>query len=281
MNSKKLKGAERRTTWTCKGILLIFCLFTLFPILFVLNTSLKETSEFYENVWGIPKEFAWGNYYYAWDTAQIGTYFFNSLLVVGITVLVTIVISALAGYALAKLGIKRAGLIVMLIFLCTMLPSESILMPTYLMTARLGMIGTYLSLIIPYIGWGSAFATYIYYNFFLTVPTEIIEAARIDGCGEVKIFGKIVFPMILPATATVAIFTFLSWWGELLWSSVDLAASELKTLPLGVLAFVQSAGTDWGPLCAASCIIIIPLIIFFLFFQKYFIAGLTGGSVKG
>ena len=87
MNSKKLKGAERRTTWTCKGILLIFCLFTLFPILFVLNTSLKETSEFYENVWGIPKEFAWGNYYYAWDTAQIGTYFFNSLLVVGITVL--------------------------------------------------------------------------------------------------------------------------------------------------------------------------------------------------
>ena len=212
MNSKKLKGAERRTTWTCKGILLIFCLFTLFPILFVLNTSLKETSEFYENVWGIPKEFAWGNYY-AWDTAQIGTYFFNSLLVVGITVLVTIVISALAGYALAKLGIKRAGLIVMLIFLSTMLPSESILMPTYLMTARLGMIGTYLSLIIPYIGWGSAFATYIYYNFFLTVPTEIIEAARIDGCGEVKIFGKIVFPMILPATATVAIFTFLSWWG--------------------------------------------------------------------
>lgn len=281
MNSRRLRGAERRAVWTCKGILSVFVLITVFPILFVLNTSLKETSEFYANVWGLPRGIAWSNYYYAWNTAQIGRYFFNSLLVVGITVLATIAISAMAGYALAKLNIKHAKLLIMVIFLSTMLPSESILMPMYLMTAKMKLTGSYLSMILPFIGWGSAFATYIYYNFFLTVPTEVLEAARVDGCGEVRIFLKIVFPMILPATATVAIFTFLGWWGELLWSSVDLATSELKTLPLGVLAFVQSAGTDWGPLCAASCIIIIPLIICFLFFQKYFIAGLTGGAVKG
>lgn len=281
MNFEKQKGRERAITIGSKGILLIFVLGTLFPILFVLNTSLKSTSEFYTNVWSLPKELALGNYQYAWETAKIGEYFLNSVIVVGITVLVTLVISSLAGYALAKLDIKHAGAIMMVIFLNTMLPSESILMPMYLLNARLGMTGKFLSLILPYIGWGCAFATYIYYNFFCTVPSEIIEAARIDGCGEVRVFLNIVFPMILPATATVSIFTFLGWWGELLWSSVELSTSSIKTLPLGILAFVQSSGTDWGPLCAASCIIIVPLILFFLFFQKYFIAGLTGGAVKG
>lgn len=281
MNSNKEHGRDRALTLVCKGILLIFVLITLLPILFVVNTSLKSTAEFYTNIWALPKDFAWENFYYAWETARIGEYFFNSVIVVGISVLVTLVISSLAGYALAKLGIKHAGTIMMIIFLSTMLPSESIIMPMYLMNARLGLTGEYLSLILPYIGWGSAFATYIYYNFFCTVPSEIIEAARIDGCREFRVFGTIVLPMILPATATVSIFTFLGWWGELLWSSIELSVSSIKTLPLGILAFVQSSGTDWGPLCAASCIIIIPLILFFLFFQKYFIAGLTGGAVKG
>lgn len=88
-------------------------------------------------------------------------------------------------------------------------------------------------------------------------------------------------PVMLPATATNAIFLFLGWWGEMLWASVELSTSSIKTLPLGITAFVQSSGTDWGPLCAASCIIIIPILIFFLFTQKYFISGLTGGAVKG
>lgn len=281
MNSRKIRGKERVFTIAVKCILLIFVAVTLYPILFIVLTSLKSTSEFYTNIWFLPKEVEWNNYYYAWKTAQIGKYFFNSIVIVGTAVLATLVISSLAGYALAKLNIKHAGLIMIVIFLSTMLPSESILMPMYLMNAKLKITGEYLSLILPYVGWGCAFATYIYYNFFSTVPTEIIEAARIDGCGEFKIFLQVVFPMILPATATVSIFTFLGWWGELLWASVELSTSSIKTLPLGILSFVQSSGTDWGPLCAASCIIIIPLVIFFMVFQKYFIAGLTGGAVKG
>lgn len=281
MNSKKMKNKERTMVICSKLVLSIFVLVTIFPVLFVLNTSLKTTSEFYTNIWSLPKEFAWSNYEYAWGTAKIGEYFLNSVIIVGVAVLATLVISSLAGYALAKLNIKHAGTIMLVIFLTTMLPSESLLMPMYLLNAKLGMTGTFMSLILPFIGWGSAFATYIYYNFFCTVPSEIVEAARIDGCNEVQVFVRIVLPMILPATATVSIFTFLGWWGELLWSSVELSTSSIKTLPLGILAFTQSSGTDWGPLCAASCIVIIPLIIIFLFLQKYFIAGLTGGAVKG
>jgi len=136
-------------------------------------------------------------------------------------------------------------------------------------------------LILPYIGWGLALSTYIYRNFFATVPTEMIEAARIDGCGELRIFAQIILPIVKPATATNAIFIFMSWWGEMLWASTELSASSLKTLALGITAFVQSAGTDWGPLCAASAIILIPIVVVFLFTQKYVVSGLTGGAVKG
>lgn len=281
MNSNQSDKKTKGFLILVKCILMIFVIITLYPILFIILTSLKSTSEFYTNIWLLPKKIEWNNYYYAWETAQIGKYFYNSIIIVGTSVVATLMISSLAGYALAKLNIKHAGLIMITIFLSTMLPSESIIMPMYLMNAKLKITGEYLSMILPYIGWGCAFATYIYYNFFQTVPTEIIEAARIDGCSEFKIFLRVVFPMILPATATVSIFTFLGWWGELLWASVELSTSAIKTLPLGILSFVQSSGTDWGPLCAASCIIIIPLVVFFMIFQKYFIAGLTGGAVKG
>lgn len=278
---KTWKPGEKISKWAVRVILSTFVLLTIYPMLFVFLTSGKTTNDFYNNIWGVPETIAWENYSYAWTTAGIGRYFMTSILVVGSVVIVTLILSSLAGYALAKLDIPRADTIMILIFTLTMLPSESVLMPMYLMTSKMGILGTHLSLILPYIGWGLAFAIYIYRNFFKTVPTEIIEAARIDGCTETTTFLKVVMPMMLPATATNAIFCFLSWWGEMLWASVDLSTSSIKTLPLGITAFVQSAGTDWGPLCAASCIILLPVILFFLFTQKYFIAGLTGGAVKG
>lgn len=278
---KDPRKSDRRLKWIIRVVLMVFVLLTIYPIIFVLLTSTKTTSEFYNNIWFLPKEFAWENYEYAWNVAKIGEYFLTSVIVVVITVCVTLILAAFAGYALAKLKVPKADLIMLIIFLLTMLPSESIIMPMYIIISKLGMTGTYLSLILPYIGWGMALTIYIYRNFFKTVPTEIIEAARIDGCSETKTFLQVVLPMMLPATATNAIFLFLGWWGEMLWASVELSTSSLKTLPLGITAFVQSSGTDWGPLCAASCIILIPVIVFFLFTQKYMISGLTGGAVKG
>ncbi len=267
--------------WLIRIFLGLFCVLVIYPMFFVVLTSLKTSAEFYTNIWWLPAEIAWENYAYAWNIANIGSYFGTSLIVVSITTLFTLIFSALAGYALAKLQIPHAMTIVLVMFLLSMLPSESVLMPTYLMTSKMGITGTHLSLILPYIGWGMALSTYIYRNFFVTIPTEMIEAARMDACGELRIFAQIIMPVVLPATATNAIFTFLGWWGEMLWGSVALSTSSLKTLPLGITAFVQSSGTDWGPLCAATAIILVPIIVFFLFTQKYFISGLTGGSVKG
>lgn len=278
---KDMRKSDIRTKWIIRIVLLMFVILTIYPMIFVLLTSTKTTMEFYNNIWLLPKKFAWENYEYAWKVAKIGEYFLTSIIVVAITVSVTLILSAFAGYALAKLNVPKADLIMLAIFLLTMLPSESIITPMYIIVSKLRMTGTYQSLIVPYIGWGMALTIYIYRNFFKTVPTEIIEAARIDGCSETKTFLQVVLPMMLPATATNAIFLFLGWWGEMLWASIELSTSSLKTLPLGITAFVQSSGTDWGPLCAASCIILVPVIIFFLFTQKYMVAGLTGGAVKG
>jgi ABC-type glycerol-3-phosphate transport system permease component len=244
-------------------------------------TSFKPTAEFYTNVWGLPKTFAASNYLKAWVTANIGSYMLNSLIVVGCTMVITLAFGSLAGYALSRFHIKYAELIMLLILACTMTPSESVIMPMYVMTNKLGLTATYISLIIPYVGWGMPMTIYIFRNYFDTIPGELLEAARIDGCSETKAFFKVAAPLMIPAIATNAIFLFVSWWGELLWASVELSSSQMKTIPIGLISFSAQFGTDWGALSAAVCIVLIPLVVFFVFVQKYFISGLTGGAVKG
>ena len=282
MNTKKSRlGDDRNTRRLSRIIIWIYLIVTAYPIIFVILTSLKSTNEFYTNIWGLPQTVAWDNFSKAWETAHMGSYMLNSLIIVVIVLAVTLVTGALAGYALSRLRIKCAEIIMLLILLCTMVPSEGVIMPMYLLVSKLGMTGTYLSMIIPYIGWGLPMTTYIFRNYFDTVPNELLEAARIDGCTEMKTFTRVAAPLMLPAIATNAIFIFVSWWGELLWATVELAGSQMKTIPIGLVSFSAQFGTDWGALSAAVCIVLVPLIIFFLFVQKYFIGGLTGGAVKG
>lgn len=282
MNTKpKLNRGEKRTRWTCRIFCFAYVLITVYPIIFVLLTSFKPTSEFYTNIWGLPQTWAFENYLTAWETAHIGEYMKNSLIVVGITLVITLVTGALAGYALSRFKIKCAELIMMLILFCTMIPSEAVIMPVYTMISRMKLTGSYWALILPYTGWGLPMTTYIFRNYFDTLPNELLEAARIDGCSEVRTFLHISVPLMLPAIATNAIFQFVSWWGELLWASVELSSSTMKTIPIGLVSFSAAFGTNWGALSAAICIVLIPITVFFLFVQKYFISGLTGGAVKG
>lgn len=280
-NKSRYGKGDGRARMISRILLILYCLVVAFPILFVIVTSLKSTSEFYTNIWGLPKIFAWENYLTAWNTANIGKYMVNSVIVVGIVLVVTLLAGALAGYALSRFHLKYAELLMLAILACTMMPSESVIMPLYLITSDLGMTGTRISLIIPYIAWGLPMTVYIFRNFFDTIPTELLEAARIDGCTEIQTFGRIVIPLMLPAIATNAVFVFVSWWGELLWATVVLASSTMKTIPIGMVSFSAQFGTNWGPMCAAICIIMVPLIVFFCFVQKYFVQGLTSGGVKG
>lgn len=265
-----------------RGILLLIVLLMLYPIIFVVFTSLKDTKDFYTNIWGLPDNLAWSNYSTAWQDAHIGSYFLTTFYIVGITVILANILSITGGYALAKLNIPKAELIMILLLASNMLPSEIIIMPLYLGISKLGFIGTRTSLIIPYIGWSLPVGIYIYKEFFMSIPGELLESARMDGASETKTFIKIIMPLMYPALATVVILTFVAWWGELIWATVALSStSTIRTLSLGILSFQGQFGTNWGPLSAAICIILLPLMIIFLMLQKYFVQGVTGGAVKG
>ncbi len=162
-----------------------------------------------------------------------------------------------------------------------LMPLESVIMPLYLMMSKMKLLNGYLTLILPYIGWGMPMTVLIFKNYFDTIPRELMEAARIDGCSELQCFIKIAMPVMKPATATNAIFNFVGLWGELLWASVSTATSRFGTLPIGIISFKQQFATDWGPMSAAICIVILPLVILFGFLQKYFVQGLSNGAVKG
>lgn len=276
-----IKG-DFRLALSSRVILFLAFFLTAYPIIFVMITAVKSTKEFYTNVWALPRHYAWSNFYDAWVTAHIGQYFLTSFIVVFISVLLIVILGALAGYALARLNIPYAEVITFLFMATLMLPSESVIMPLYLMMSKLGWIGGYETLIIPYIGWGLPITIYILKNFFTTIPKELLESARMDGSGETRTFVQIIVPLMLPAIATVSIFNLVSFWGELIWANTTLSvSSSIRTLPMGVLAFQSQFATDWGPLSASMCIVLIPLIVFFMFVQKYFIQGITGGSVKG
>jgi raffinose/stachyose/melibiose transport system permease protein len=280
--SSKIKSSSKDDSSTISAFIVTFLLIiTIYPVAFVMITSIKTTSEFYMNIWLLPKKLALNNYVLAWVSGHIGEYVLNSAIVVCITVVSILVIGAIAAYSLARLKLPFSNLILFLILACMLIPSEAIIMPLYLNVSKLHLTGTYISLIVPYIGWGLPMTIFIYHTFFKTLPAELLEAAKIDGSGELMIFTKIVVPLMIPATATNAIFNFSGWWGEMIWSSITLQTSNLRTIPLGIMSFNGQFGTDWGPYSAAICIVLIPLVFIFIFTQKYFISGLTGGAVKG
>lgn len=272
---------DRNIKVISRVILYTMLLLTIYQILFVMLTSLKSTKEFYVNIWGFPKEIYWKNYFDAWVTAHIGQYFMTSTIVVSLTVIFIVIFGSLAGYALAKLDIPFAELIMFMIIVSLMFPSESTIMPLYIVMNKLHLANSYATLIIPYVGWGLPITIYIFKNFFATIPIEILESARVEGSGEIRTFTQIIMPLMKPVVATVCILNFVSWWGELIWANTSLSvSSQIRTLPMGILAFQSQFSTDWGSLSASMCIVLIPIIIFFVFVQKYFIEGITGGAVK-
>jgi raffinose/stachyose/melibiose transport system permease protein len=261
--------------------LILYVLTVVYPVLFVMLTSLKSTTEFYRNIWGLPQVAEWSNYLEAWTTGGIGGAFINSSIVVVTSLVFILSISGVAAYALARL-VPKSDLIMLIILASTFIPVELVLVPEFLMASKLQIVGTDQGLILSYIGWSLPISIFIMRGFVLTIPMELIEAARIDGAGELRIFITVVAPLMLPAIVTVGIFNFIGLWGELLWAIVVLSTQNtVRTLPFAVVEFQGQFGTQWGPLSAALCIVIIPLLVLFIFAQKYFIRGLTDAAVKG
>lgn len=278
MNTRMLLGG-----YAMRAILVCLTVVNLYPLLFTLLTSLKTSDEFFSNIWALPRSFFTENYTQAFEVGRLGEYFYNSVVIALVTLLMVTVVAAFAAYALARLHVPFAGAIVGLLLIIQILPTESMVLPLYMMMSKLKLLGvTYVPVTFAYVGWLLPGTIVILRNFFLSIPSELLESARMDGSGEMSTMFRIVFPLTGGAIATCTVLNFCFVWGELLWAQISTLTTE-KGLPLtvGLINFQGQYATDWGLMTAAICMILVPLFLLFVFLQKYFVQGLTSGAVKG
>lgn len=281
MNNRAFR-ANRTTRIIAYSVMGLYTIVVAYPIVFLVLTSLKTNEEFFQNLFGLPVIAHWENYTAAWIVGKVGFYFGNSMLITVATVIATAIVALLGGYALGKLHIPKANLIMSTLMVFNFIPGIAIYISLFKMLGQLHITSSYFAIIIPYVAWSIPFSMYILKQYFETIPQELVESGRIDGCSELQIFYRIMVPLVTPALATVIVFTFIGNWGELIWASVITASNvRIKTLPVGLLNFRSELGIEWGQYTAGISMVTVPLMIVFAYFQKYFVAGLTNGAVKG
>jgi raffinose/stachyose/melibiose transport system permease protein len=252
------------------------------PFLISLLISLKSPQETALNLLALPRSPHFENYFEALGRAKIVQSFRNSLIVTLSSVIVVTFSSAMAGYGIGRYYQRRSMRIYELILLASMmLPFQTIMIPVYKMYKALNLINTLTGVVIMICGGGLAFCTMLYIGFVKSLPLELEEAAYIDGCGKIPIFFRIVFPLLKPVTFTVAALSTLWTWNEFNISLIVLQRDSVKTIPMQQYVFFSQYNTNYNLAFAAAIISMIPIVIFFVFAQKFIIRGLTEGAVKG
>jgi len=272
---------ERRVTGFFSHLVLIFfTVIVVYPVIWMVLASLKSQAEIVTNVWGLPKVFHWENYTEAWRTAKLGYAIINSLLTsLGTVVLVTL-FGSLAGFAFAKFRF-RYSLLIFLILVFTMHAPAPVI-PLYVMLVRLGLTDSLIGLILPMTAGGLPLAIFIFRAFFQSIPGELLDAAKVDGCTDFGAFWRVVMPVSGPAIATVGILQFVGAWNEYFLALILVRSPEMRTIPLAIQVFFYAWGrTEWQQVFAALTIGALPMILLYIIMQRQFIQGLTAGAVKG
>lgn len=248
----------------------------LVPMLFMLTASFMPSAEITRMPYRwIPTKIAWINFYKA-VAGNDGNFVFirnvlNSLYVSLAISATTVVLSALAGYSLAKFNYRGRTIVFMLIMMTMMIPFETIMVPLYMVTLNLGMQNSYRGLIVPFLT--NAFGVFMMRQYLLTFPRDMMDAARIDGCSEPRIFGSIVFVNSGPAIATLAILTFRQQYDNLMWPLMVAQEKRLKTIPTYIVSFAEEKFADEGAMMAVALLASVPVIVMFLSLSKYFVGG--------
>ena len=262
------------------GVLLLFTLIIVYPVVWMVLASLKSPGEFLSNIWGVPATLDLENYSRAWELANLGRALVNSLIISLGTVLLVLALSSIAGYAFAKFRMRFSAALLLVMIFTMQAPTPVI--PFYVLFVRLGLTDSYIGLILG-MGAGSLpLSIFIFQAFFRSIPNELREAAKIDGCSEFSAFLRVVMPISGPAVATVAILTFVGAWNEYFLPLLLVRSPEVRPLTLAVqVFFFQYGRVEWTDVFAALSIASVPMIVLYVILQRWFIKGLTSGSIKG
>lgn len=263
------------------AVLIAGVLFTCLPIFYMVTSSFKTEAEIFAvPIHWFPHDFqGFKNYIEALQVAPFGQFFLNSVIVSVTRVFGVLFFSALAGYGLAKFAFPGNRFCFLLILSTMMVPFQVLLLPLYVLVYQFGWVNTYLGLIIP--GMVSAFGVFLMRQFCLTIPDELLDAARIDGAGEFHIFLAVVLPLLTPPLATLAILTFMWSWNSLFWPMIVATRPNVMTLTVGMTFFQQPLREPyWTYIMAISTIATLPIILLFLSLQRYFVQGVVLSGVK-
>lgn len=274
----KRKKGYRSATFVYAGLIFYFLIIA-YPLLWMVMSSFKSTEEIFTNSWSLPETWLVENYVAAWESG-ISSYFLNSVIVTGLSCILTVFVSALGAYGLSRFEFKGKTFILVICLGGLMLSPQVSLIPLYNIIQKLGLYNTHWALILPYVAYRLPLTILLIRAYFLSIPKELEEAARLDGCTSIGILFRIFIPMSVPILLTTTILTAYYTWNEFMFAIIFIDDDSLRTIPAGLMQFRDALQTDWGVLLAGLTISAAPIVILFLFMQKYFIRGIASGSVK-
>ncbi|WDH80464.1 carbohydrate ABC transporter permease [Paenibacillus urinalis] len=262
-------------------VLLLYGIVTLYPFIWLVTSAFKTNEDFYNRPFGLPEVWKWENFTVAWESSNLGNAFNNSMIVSIGSLVLTLFISALASFVLARFSFRWKGIMLAFFVIGMLIPIHSTLVPLFILMKQMFLLNTYWALILPYTAFALPTAIFILTAYLTSIPRDIEEAAFMDGTGLWGLFFRIMLPMSLPALSTVTILSFLHAWNDFSFALVFINKTELKTLPLAIANFADGYQTDYGLTLAAMTLSIIPTVLLYLLFQEQMMKGMTAGAVKG
>lgn len=261
----------------------IIALIFVSPLIWMIASSLKPEAGIFKGLNSlstfIPKDASLNNYVEVFERINMWKFIFNSLFYVLVIIVLDLLVNSLCGYALAKFEFRGKNALLTLVISLMVFPAEAIMLPMYREMADLGWINTWASLIVPFIA--KCFSIYMFRQFFLDIPNDLLEAAKIDGCGPIKTFFTVVVPISGTVYATILILDFVAHWNDFMWPLLVVTGEEKRTIQLAIQTFFGSKPINYGPIMASLTISAIPMLIMFIFLQKYYVEGIASTGIKG
>ncbi|MEU4293285.1 carbohydrate ABC transporter permease [Kribbella sp. NPDC026596] len=269
---------RRMVTVMTHVALLVSGLAWLYPLFWALGSSLKSDDDFFtDGLSPLPSHFLWSNYLNAWQEASFGRYFMNTILITLGTVVITLVVTSCAGYVLARTRFPGRGFCLGLVSATLFLPHGYTIIPVFDLMQRLHLLNSLWSVIIVQASGGVVFGTFLFMGYFMAIDRELEDAAQVDGANFHQTFARIMLPLSGPMLATVGLFTAITAWNSFFIPLVfTLGRPELRTLAIGMYAFIGENSTEWTLLCAGTVITLAPIILLFVLLQRFFVNGLAG-----
>ena len=278
MAKQSLNARLRKMDIGVNIVLFVLVILTFYPFLAMLFMSVKDNPQFIHARWvpTVPMHFE--NYAYAWQA--VGQYVFNSIFVSGVSAIGGMAFAALSAYVFARFDFPGKGILYMMVIALMMIPGVLTLVPRFLLVRDLKLLDTYWVLILPYLAGAQPFGILLLRTFFEGLPHELFESARLDGANELGVMRNIAIPLSMPILGTLMIMQVTGTWNDVLWPSVTISNSKLKTIVFGLWGFQSQYYSSWGPLNAAYAISALPLLVMFIFTSRLFVQGLTSGALK-